>query len=46
MIQTMTETLLEMMGPDARDMIPVLPNDPLFVASVPDKIQGASVLAY
>ncbi len=45
MIQTMTETLLEMMGPDARDMIPVLPNDPLFVASVPDKIQGASVLA-
>lgn len=45
-IQTMTETLLEMMGPDAWDMIPVLPNDPLFVASVPDKIQGASVLAY
>ncbi len=26
-IQTMTETLLEMMGPDARDMIPVLPNN-------------------
>ena len=45
-IQTMAETLLEMMGPEAKDMIPVLPDDPLFVATVPDKIQGASVLAY
>ena len=45
-IQTMAETLLEMMGPDAKDMIPVLPDDPLFVATVPDKIQGAGVLAY
>ena len=45
-IQTMAETLLEMMGPEAKDMIPVLPDDPLFVATVPDKIQGAGVLAY
>ena len=42
----MAETLLEMMGPEAKDMIPVLPDDPLFVATVPDKIQGAGVLAY
>lgn len=45
-IKTMSETLMEMMGPEAKDMIPVMPSDPLFVASVPDKIQGASVIAY
>ena len=45
-IQTMAETLLEMMGPEAKDMIPVMPEDPLFVASVPDKTQGAGVIAY
>lgn len=45
-IKTMAETLLELMGADTKDMIPVSSNDPLFVASVPDKIQGAGVLAY
>ena len=45
-IQTMSETLLEIMGPEARDMVPVMPDEPLFVATVPDKIQGASVLVY
>lgn len=45
-IQTMAETLLEMMGPEAKDMIPIMPEDPLFVASVPDKTQGAGVIAY
>ena len=45
-IQTMAETRLEMMGLEAKDMIPVMPENPLFVASVPDKTQGAGVIAY
>ncbi|MBR5637364.1 MAG: hypothetical protein IKW81_10595 [Pseudobutyrivibrio sp.] len=45
-IKTMTETLLEMLGPEAKDMVPYIPEDPIFVATVPDKVQGAGVIAY
>ena len=49
-IKTMSETLQEMMGDEAFMMMgmPIAPpeNEPLFVATVPDKVQGASVLAY
>lgn len=48
-IQGMTEVMVEMMGPDAAAMFGMdeLPKDEMmYVASVPDKIQGAGVLAY
>ena len=49
-IKTMSETLQEMMGDEAFMMMgmPIAPpeNEPLFVATVPDKVPGASVFAY
>lgn len=44
-IQNMAEVLAEMMGPEMADM---MPDDamPMFVASVPNRFQGAGILAY
>ena len=44
-IQNMADVLKEMMGPEMADMIPE-DTMPMFVASVPDRIQGAGILAY
>ena len=49
-IRGMSEVMVEMMGPEQAEMMgitPVAPEDEqLFVATVPDKTHGASVLAY
>lgn len=48
-IKGMNEVMLEMMGPDATAMFGMeeMPQDEMmYVATVPDKIQGAGVLAY
>ena len=47
-IQGMTEVIAEMMGPEALMMFPTMqPEDEImFVATVPDKISGAGVIAY
>lgn len=49
-IKTMSETLQEMIGDEVFMMMgmPIAPpeNEPFFVATVPDRVQGASVLAY
>ena len=49
-IRGMSEVMTEMMGPEQAEMMgiaPVAPEDEqLFVATVPDKTHGASVLAY
>lgn len=44
-IQNMADVLKEMMGPEMADMIPE-DSMPMYVASVPDRIQGAGILAY
>lgn len=44
-IQSMAEVLMEMMGPEMGEMLP--PEEmPMYVASVPDRVQGAGILAY
>lgn len=49
-IKGMTEVMMEMMGAEQAEMMGIVPMDPkdeqMFVASVPDKIHGAGVLAY
>lgn len=49
-IQGMREVMMEMMGPEAIELGIIGVMDPademMFVASTPDKIQGASVIAY
>lgn len=49
-IKGMTEVLAEMMGREQAEMMGFLPNEnekeQLYVATVPDKIHGAGVLAY
>ncbi len=47
-IQGMNEVMMEMMGPDAFEAMgmPELPEEAMYVASVPDKTSGAGVLAY
>ena len=45
----MSEVMMEMMGPDAADMFGLaeMPQDEkMYVATVPDKIAGAGVIAY
>jgi len=46
----MSEVMAEMMGVDEAEMLGIIPMDPedeqMFVASVPDKVHGAGVLAY
>lgn len=48
-IKGMTETMMELMGEEFPEQFPVemLPEDEkMYVATVPDKMQGASVIAY
>lgn len=48
-IKGMSEVMMDMMGPDAADMLGIdeFPQDEtLYVATVPDKISGAGVIAY
>ncbi len=47
-IQGMNEVMMEMMGPDAFEMFGMdeMPEEMMYVASVPDKQAGAGVLAY
>ncbi len=48
-IKGMSEVMIEMMGPDAADMFGLdeMPQDEkMYVATVPDKIAGAGVIAY
>ncbi len=47
-IQGMSEVMAEMMGAEQAEMLGLgpVPDEPIFVATVPDKVQGASVLAY
>ncbi len=47
-IQGMNEVMMEMMGPDAFEMMGIdeLPEEAMYVATVPDKQEGAGILAY
>ena len=47
-IQGMSEVMAEMMGAEQAEMLGLgpMPDEPIYVATVPDKVQGASVLAY
>ena len=49
-IKGMSEVMVEMMGPEQAEMMGIVPMDPkdeqMYVASVPDKVHGAGVLAY
>lgn len=49
-IQGMSEVLAEMVGPEAAELMGIKPEEPekeqMYVASVPDKTHGASVIAY
>ena len=48
-IKGMTEVMVEMMGKDQAEMMgftSVPKDEPMFVATTPDKVQGAGVLAY
>lgn len=49
-IQGMSEVLVEMVGPEAAELMGIIPEEPekeqMYVASVPDKTHGASVIAY
>ena len=47
-IQGMSEVMAEMMGAEQAEMLGLgpIPDEPIYVATVPDKVQGASVLAY
>ena len=49
-ITGMSEIIAQMMGPEMAEMMGIIPDDPadeqMFVASTPDKIHGAGVLAY
>ena len=47
-IQGMSEVLAEMMGVEQAEVLGIVPvpDEPIYVATVPDKMQGASVLAY
>lgn len=49
-IKGMSEVMAEMMGFDQAEMLGIFPVDPkdeqMFVATVPDKVHGAGVLAY
>ncbi len=47
-IQGMNEVMMEMMGPDAFEMFGLdeMPEEMMYVATVPDKNSGAGVLAY
>ena len=47
-IQGMSEVMAEMLGVEQAEMMGLVPSpdEPIFVATVPDKTQGASVLAY
>ncbi len=49
-IQGMSEVLAEMIGPDQAELMGIMPVAPgeeqMYVASVPDKTHGASVIAY
>ncbi len=47
-IQGMSEVMAEMMGAEQAEMLGLgpVPDEPMYVATVPDKVQGASVLAY
>ena len=47
-IQGMSEVMAEMLGAEQAEMMGLVPttDEPMYVASVPDKVQGASVLAY
>ena len=49
-IKGMSEVLIEMMGVEQAEMLGMVPIDPkdeqMYVATVPDKIHGAGVLAY
>jgi len=45
-IQRMTDVINEMTGTDEMEFIPQDIDDMMYVASVPDRVQGASVLAY
>lgn len=47
-IKGMSEVMAEMMGAEQAEMLGLVPtpDEPIFVATVPDKNQGASVIAY
>ena len=48
-IKGMTEVMVEMMGVDNAEMMGMVPdpeNEAMYVATTPDKVQGAGVLAY
>ena len=47
-IQGMSEVMAEMLGVEQAEMMGLVPSpdEPIYVATVPDKTQGASVLAY
>ncbi len=49
-IKGMSEVMVEMMGLEQAEMMGIVPMDPkdeqMYVASVPDKVHGAGVLAY
>lgn len=47
-IKGLSETMAEMLGADQAEMLGLTPSvdEPIYVATVPDKTQGASVLAY
>lgn len=49
-IRGMSEVMAELVGPEQAEMMGIVPMDPkdeqMFVATVPDKVHGAGVLAY